>query len=144
VRHPDTTVLAPVERLRTLYKRDPYHSYFGSDLLRFPVEPLPPSGDLALKDRVLIVTANGRDAVFALRRIADAAGQRAGIFESSAAGVSLRILFDLDAGTALVEPLSDPGPGFATRQCFWFAWYAAHPDTPDPLSTGIKGLGSGG
>jgi hypothetical protein len=133
VRHPDTTVLAPVERLRTLYKRDPYHSYFGSDLLRFPVEPLPASGELALKDRVLVVTAGGRDTVFALRRIASAAGAASGSFEVAAAGVSLRILFDLDAGTALVEPLTDPGPGFATRQCFWFAWYAAHPETPPPL-----------
>jgi len=135
--HPDTTVLAPVEQLRTLYKRDPYHSYFGSDLLRFPVEPLPPSGDLALKDRVLIVTANGRDTVFALRRIADAVEVDRGAWEATAAGVPLRIHVDLDAGAALVEPLADPGPGFATRQCFWFAWYAAHPDTPSPLPTRI-------
>ena len=134
-RHPDTRVLAPVERMRTLYKRDPYHSYFGSDLLHFPVEPLPPPGELALKDRVLIVTTDGRNAVFALRRIAAAAGASSGAWESSAAGVPLRIQFDLDAGTALVESLDDPGPGFATRQCFWFAWYAAHPDTPPPLPT---------
>jgi hypothetical protein len=132
-RHPDTTVLAPVERLRTLYKRDPYHSYFGSDLLRFPVEPLPPSGGLALKDRVLVVTVRGHDTVFALRRIADAAGATNGAWESSAAGIPLRIDVELDAGAALVEPLADPDPGFATRQCFWFAWYAVHPETPPPL-----------
>lgn len=131
--HPDTTVLAPVERLRTLYKRDPYHSYFGSDLLRFPVEPLPASGELALKDRVLVVTAGGRDTVYALRRVADAAAANRGEWEGSAAGIPLRIDVELDAGAALVEPLADPGPGFATRQCFWFAWYAAHPETPPPL-----------
>jgi hypothetical protein len=47
--------------------------------------------------------------------------------------VPLRIHVELDAGAALVEPLADPGPGFATRQCFWFAWYSLHPDTPPPL-----------
>jgi len=132
-RHPQTLVLAPVNRMRTLYKRDPYHSYFGSDLLHFPVEPLPPAGELALKDRVLIVTAHGADTVFALRRIAGAVGADRGTWETTAAGIPLRIHFDLDAGAALVEPAADPGPGFATRQCFWFAWYAWHPDTPPPL-----------
>ena len=39
-----TAVLAPLPEMKRLYKRDPYHSYFGSDLLRFPVEPLPPAG----------------------------------------------------------------------------------------------------
>jgi len=140
-RHPRSRVLAPVDRLRTLYKRDPYHSYFGSDLLHFPVEPLPPPGELALKDRVLIVTTDGRDTVFALRRIAAAAGASSGAWESSAAGVPLRIRFDLDAGAALVEPLADPGPGFATRQCFWFAWYALHPKAPPPLPASGSGVG---
>jgi hypothetical protein len=132
-RHPGTRVLAPVDRLRTLYKRDPYHSYFGSDVLRFPVEPLPPTGELALKDRVLIVTVDGTDTVFALRRIAHSAGAASGTWETSVSGIPLRVRFDLEAGTAAVEPAADPGPGFATRQCFWFAWYAWHPETPPPL-----------
>jgi len=132
-RHPDTRVLAPVDRMRTLYKRDPYHSYFGSDLLHFPVEPLPPAGDLALKDRVLVISAGGRDTVVALRHLAAGAGAGSGAWEGAAAGIPLRVQFDLDAGAALVEPLADPGPGFATRQCFWFAWYAWHPETLSPL-----------
>ena len=74
-RHPDSTVLAPPdENLKRVYKRDPYHSYFGSDVLRFPVEPLPPGDDLALKERVVIVTVDGKNGVFALSRIAAAAG----------------------------------------------------------------------
>ncbi|HOC42152.1 MAG TPA: DUF3179 domain-containing (seleno)protein [Thermoanaerobaculales bacterium] len=131
-RHPGTRVLAPADRMRTLYKRDPYHSYFGSDVLHFPVDPLPPAGDLALKDRVLIVSARGTETAFALRRIAAAAGASSGAWETTAAGVPLRVHFDLDAGAALVEPLADPGPGYATRQCFWFAWYAWHPEGPPP------------
>jgi hypothetical protein len=132
-RHPDTRVLAPVERLASLYKRDPYSSYFGSDLLRFPVQPLPPASDLALKDRVLIITTTAGDAVLALRRMASELGSDRGVWQGTAAGLPLRVDFDLEAGTAMVEPLVDPGPEFATRQAFWFAWYAAHPDTPPPL-----------
>lgn len=129
-RHPTTDVLAPVDRLALLYKRDPYHSYFGSDLLRFPVDPLPPPGELHLKDRVLVVTADGRDEVLPLRRLADQARSDRGTWEGGAAGVPLRVAYDLELGTAVVEPLADPGPGFATRQCFWFAWYATSRTLP--------------
>jgi hypothetical protein len=37
------------------YKREPYGSYFGSDLLRFPVAPLPPLGGPPLKTPVVAV-----------------------------------------------------------------------------------------
>ncbi len=36
--HPETTVMAPDADSKPKYKRDPYHSYRGSDVLRFPVE----------------------------------------------------------------------------------------------------------
>lgn len=134
--HPDTRILAPVARLASLYKRDPYSSYFGSSLLRFPVDPLPPERGLSLKDRIVIVTSAGRETPFALRRIAHADGRDRGEWETSAAGVPLLIHYDLEVGAALVEPLAEPGPGFATRQAFWFAWYAAHPDAPPPLPPG--------
>lgn len=131
-RHPGTDVLAPVPRLASLYKRDPYHSYFGSDLLRFPVDPLPPPGDLELKDRVLIISIDGQNTVFALRRMAVETGADRGVWRGTVAGRPLRVEFDLEAGTAVAEQVTEPGPGFATRQTFWFAWYAAHPDTPPP------------
>ena len=69
-RYPDTRVLAPLEDLKKLYKRDPYHSYFGSDLLHFPVRPLPPLEGRRLKDRLVMVTVDGQDGVFALRDLA--------------------------------------------------------------------------
>jgi hypothetical protein len=130
--HPDTDVLAPVPRLASLYRRDPYHSYFGSDLLRFPVDPLPPPGDLELKDRVLIVSTGGRDIVFALRRMAQEIGEDRGVWQATVAGRPLRVEFDVEAGTAVVGPATRTGSGLVTRQAFWFAWYAAHPETPPP------------
>jgi hypothetical protein len=132
-RHPGTDVLAPLEHLKRAYKRDPYHSYFGSDLLRFPVDPLPPDSDLALKERVVVVSVGEADSVFALSRIAGAASADYGAWETAVDGVQIRFLYDLKRGTALVEAL-DPGrPLTVTRQSFWFAWYATHPGTPPPL-----------
>jgi len=122
--HPDTTILAQLPELMKLYKRDPYHSYFGSDLLRFPVDPLPSASDLRLKDRVVIVTVDGVDTPFALPHLARMAGSEAGAVEVEASGLPLRISFRLDPGVATVEPLADPERLQAVRYTFWFAWHA--------------------
>jgi len=123
-RHPATGVLAPLPEMKRLYKRDPYHSYFGSDLLRFPVDPLPPTEGLLLKNRLVIITVDGEDAAFPLPALAAAAGTRSGSFEVAVQGLPLRIQFDTDLGVADVEPLGDPDRLTAVRYSFWFAWYA--------------------
>ncbi|MEJ2188206.1 MAG: DUF3179 domain-containing (seleno)protein, partial [Acidobacteriota bacterium] len=130
-RHPETRVLSPVPTLYRLYKRDPYHSYFGSDLLHFPVRPRPRPGRLHLKDRVVIVTVDGRHEAFALRDLAVAAGARRGAVEVDSRGLLLRISFDVAAGTAIVEALAEPHRLAATRHSFWFAWYASQGMIPD-------------
>ena len=50
--YPETTVCWPEWDEAGRYKRRPYDPYFGSDLLRFPVEPLPDDGE-PLKTRVV-------------------------------------------------------------------------------------------
>jgi hypothetical protein len=130
--HPDSLVLAPVDRLRSLYKRDPYHSYFGSDLLRFPVVPLPLAGDLSLKDRVVVVTIGGTDTVFALPRLATAIGHVRGWWNAEASGVPIDIRFDAELGTATVFVVGETDAPPTMRHAFWFAWYATHPDAPEP------------
>ncbi len=132
-RYPETLVLAPLDRMKRVYKRDPYHSYFGSDVLRFPVDPLPPQSDLSLKARVLILTVKGREVVFSLDRIAAAAGSDCGKWETTVDGVPVVIHYDAVIGTALVDWPADLESHVATRQAFWFAWYSQHPDTPPPL-----------
>ena len=129
-RHPATRVLAPLPEMKRLYKRDPYHSYFGSDLLRFPVEPLPPTEGLLLKDRLVIITIEGEDAAFPLPALAEAAGTRSGSFEVTVQGLALLIRFDADLGVADVEPIGDPDRLTAVRYSFWFAWYALGGTTP--------------
>ncbi len=129
-RFPETAVLAPSPDMKTLYKRDPYHSYFGSDILRFPVDPLPPAGGLLLKDRLVIVTIDGEDTAMALPALAAATGARAGSLELTVQGMALRIGFDVDLGVATVEPLGEPDRLTAIRYAFWFAWYALEGTTP--------------
>ena len=131
-KHPDTRIVAPLQELKKLYKRDPYHSYFGSDLLRFPVDPLPASSDLRLKDRIVVMTVDGIDVAFALPHLAQAVGGKAGEVEVDASGLSLRIRFRLDPGVATVEPLSDPARLQSVRYSFWFAWHAIAGEPPRP------------
>ena len=128
--HPDTGVLAPLPDMKTLYKRDPYHSYFGSDILRFPVDPLPPAGGLLLKDRLIIVTIDGEDTAISLPALAAAAGTRSGSLELTVQGLALRIGFDVDLGVATVEPLGEPNRLTAIRYAFWFAWFYIEGTTP--------------
>jgi hypothetical protein len=128
--HSQTMVLAPVPEMVRLYKRDPYHSYFGSDLLRFPVAPLPPTDGLGLKDRLVIATVDGEDSVFALPDLAAAAGAPAGSYEVTVRGLPLRISFDAAVGVADIEPLAEPERLEAVRWAFWFAWFSLEGTVP--------------
>jgi hypothetical protein len=130
-RHPETRVLKPLAELKKLYKRDPYHSYFGSDLLHFPVRPLPPEGPRRLKDRLVVVTIDGIDTALALRDLATAAGSDEGQVDIEASGLPLRISFRVVPGTASVEALADPSRLQAVRHTFWFAWYSLGGMIPD-------------
>jgi hypothetical protein len=130
-KYPETRVLAPLPDLKKLYKRDPYHSYFGSDLLHFPVWPLPPAEPYQLKDRLVVVTVDGGDTAFALRDLAANAGSNAGKVDVEASGQPLRISFSVVPGTASVESLGDPKRLQAVRHAFWFAWYSLGGMIPD-------------
>ncbi len=130
--HPHSRVLAPLYRMKQAYKRDPYHSYFGSDVLRFPVDPLPETGDLGLKDRLVVINAGADEAAFALPRLADAAGTPLGSYDTVVGGIPLRIRFAVHPGIATVTRRDGLGPPPVTRYSFWFAWYATHPDAPAP------------
>ncbi len=131
-RHPATRVLAPLARLSSQYARDPYSSYFGSDLLRFPVSPLPPPGALRLKDRVLAVRVHGQEAVFALPLLAATTGSDRGSFATSVAGIPITIDFDAAAATAVVIAPEGARRELAVRFACWFAWFATHPGGPPP------------
>lgn len=128
--HPDTTVLAPVPEMTKLYRRDAYHSYMGSDLLRFPVAPLPPDDGLRLKDRLVIIGDGDAATPLALSRLAGAAGSDTGTWRGRAAGTDVRIHFRLDPGTAVIERAEGSELDLPVRWAFRFAWHARHPNVP--------------
>jgi hypothetical protein len=138
-RHPNTRVLKPEPDLKRLYKRDPYHSYFGSDLLHFPVRPLPPEDSPQLKDRVVVLTVDGRDHVFTLRGLASITGSDEGEVEVEVGALPVRVDFGVVPGTAIVDSPDDPTRLEAVRHTFWFAWYALERTIPD----NIHATGSG-
>ncbi len=126
--HPETTVMAPDADSKRLYKRDPYHSYRGSDLLKFPVEPLPPSGVLALKDMVAVVTHSGRDEVFALPYLEMAVGENPGKWATLLGEDVYLIDFDTELGTFAIAPHEGGDTALPVRFAYWFEWYSLHPE----------------
>jgi len=126
--HPETTVMAPDEDSKRLYKRDPYHSYRGSDLLRFPVEPLAPEGMLALKDVVAVVTHSGQDTVFALPYLELAVDKSKGSWGALLDEDVYLIDFDAELGTFSIAPHEDGSTELPVRFAYWFEWYALHPE----------------
>lgn len=130
-RHPETRVLAPDPRRTKLLKLKPYASYYGDDQLRFPVQTLPPPelGYLR-KERVLVVERGEALTAFPYRWLAEHADP-AGVVQAQVGGAAVALQYLPGSGpnppaARLVETPADGSP-FATP-CFWFAWYATHPD----------------
>jgi hypothetical protein len=124
-RRPETTVLAPDPRLAEEYSREPYVSYYGSDLLRFPVEPLPPSGGPALKTPLVAMRAGAGFAAItfpALSLRVDAAG------EWRAEVNGRRLTFRYRSHPDVVTVTGGAGEAAAEIYSFYFAWYASHRD----------------
>ncbi len=130
-RHPDTDVMMPLPEFKRLYKRDPYHSYFGSEVLHFPVDPMPPDDGPGLKERVVIVEAGAEREVFAISALAANVGEPRGTVDTIIGDVPLRIHFTSVPPTARVQMLANSGQPLKIRVAFWFAWHAQFPsDTP--------------
>ena len=132
-------MLAPLADLKTLYKRDPYHSYFGSELLRFPVAPLPQEGGLHLKDRLVVVTVDGHDAAFALPQLAAVGGGPSGSVGVEVGGAELRIDYRVDPGVAEVNAVGGEAELQSVRYGFWFAWSAIEGTIPVIISGAGRG-----
>ena len=129
-RHPDTDVMVPLPEFKRLYKRDPYHSYFGSEVLHFPVDPMPPNDGPDAKDRVVIVEAGAARKVFALSALAENISETRGIIDNTIDEVPIRIHFTTEPPTARVEILGDSDHTPVMRMAFWFAWHAQNPSDP--------------
>ncbi len=122
---PETTLLAPDPRLAQEYNSDPYVSYLGSDLLRFPVDPLPPPGGPALKTPMVAVrTAAGFAAITfpAVAARVDATGE----WRADVGG--RRLTFHYRSHPDAVSVTRESGEAAAEFYSFYFAWCATHRD----------------
>ena len=128
---PTTTVLDPDRTLLKRYRGNPYGMYYGSDLLRYPVTPLPATADPPYKTPVVVVQSAGGRAVIEIPGLARRAGPGGSTAAVTPVGTApLRVT--PEPPTVLVEP--GPGSPEPMAHAFWFAWHAMHPE--DPLIRG--------
>ena len=118
--HPETTVIEPEPRWMKKYKRAPYTNYFGSDNLRFPVQPLPDDGR-PLKEPVLALRYAGETELVRLESQARAGAET---IERTVGGVSVRLGLAYPPATYLIEAPPQDGARVETFYAFRFAWDA--------------------
>ena len=105
--HPETKVLAPIAEEAERYGHDVYATYASSESLKFPVDPLPPPGELSLKTRIFAAPG---PAGWTITPLVVAPDERR--FE-------------------VVGPSgTEPATGY---YAYWFAWFATHPDAPGTI-----------
>ena len=128
--HPDGTVMKPPGRyvLKKLYNMTPAPAYFSHDALKFPVTPLPPSGEgwPAKKTRIVAVRVAGRTVVYPLPRIAARANDQ-GVAKADQDGVELTFTYHRGPDTVLVAHARTE-KAVQVFHAAWFAWYAFHPE----------------
>jgi hypothetical protein len=120
--NPDTTVLAPDPRLSEKYSSDPYTSYFGSDALRFPVQPLPSPARYPLKTPLVALGGPQGWTAFPFPVLAAAQAEPAG---APLAGLGGALSYRPEGGTVAVA-LDRLPPNTAVVYASYFAWYATH------------------
>lgn len=124
-RHPDTSVLAPDPALRREYRREPFGSYLGSDLLRFPVEPEWPHDGVPRKTLTLIVPSPAGTFLAIPHPTAASLGRPDGTAMLAGEGSPLTLRL---TKRPVTMGIAGDGPPPPSLTAFSFAWHAAHPD----------------
>lgn len=123
-RHPGTLVLAPnpdPSRAK-FYDRRTYGHYHSSDVLQFPVEPLPPDRNARpYKTPMIAVLVDETFHAYAISELIERADSDGTVIETIA-NRTLRFHVNDQPPTAWVEFQS--GESVPVMYAFWFAWYA--------------------
>jgi hypothetical protein len=122
--NPATTVLAPDPRLLEQYSREPYTSYFGSDQLRFPVQPLPPPTLYPLKTPVVALAGPAGWTAFPFPVVASLA-QTGPPADAPWAALASALTYRAQGPTVVVSADRLP-PGTGVVYASTFAWFATH------------------
>jgi hypothetical protein len=126
--HPETSVIGWDELLVKRYEGSSPDQYFRSPELAFPVDPLPPAGALKLKDRVIVVIADGERRVYPLPLLEQKIGED-NIFRDEFGSTALVIRYDpLHQFAVLEAPAPIVGSEVQVIYAMWFAWFAVHGD----------------
>lgn len=129
--HPDTTVIARIERWARRYKDGDPSAYFASDAL-LPdavVDPLPPHDGPKLKMRVVIVSSGGERRAYSYPLIADQVQESESNAWIDRVG-GTRVEFSYSRSPELVRVRAlDPAPDLGVIYALWFAWHAIEPET---------------
>ncbi|MCS7182557.1 MAG: DUF3179 domain-containing protein [Thermoanaerobaculum sp.] len=125
-RYPQTTLLRPDLSRLPQYRRDPYSSYAGSELLRFPVSPRLPQSVPTKAPLWVFWPGTAKHAVVGIvgfppqqgASVTFSLGQR----RLSLSGVGRPLVWELSA--------ADGAPLPPTIHVYAFAWYALNPIEP--------------
>lgn len=126
-RHPDTKVIGPDPSRADRYRKDPYHAYAGTDVLRFPVAPMPPADvELPPKTPCVIVGPPGARVVYPLPWLLEKA-DATGAWTTTQGGVEVTFQPGDHPPHADVA-LGAGATGWEVVYASWFGWYAQFPD----------------
>ncbi len=120
--NPETTVLAPDPRMAQQYSRDPFTSYFGSDRLRFPVQPLPAPARYPLKTPVVVIGGRAGWTAFPFPSLG---GGTRGSSDPKVAALAVSLSYRASTRTVKVGTAT-LAPGTGVVYASYFAWYATH------------------
>lgn len=125
--HPDTKVIGPDPSRADRYRKDPYHAYAGTDVLRFPVSPMPPAdAGLPPKTPCVIVGPPGARVVYPLPWLAKRA-DATGAWTTTQGGVEVTFTTGDHPPRADVT-LGESASGWDVVYASWFGWYAQFPE----------------
>ncbi|MFN3414251.1 MAG: DUF3179 domain-containing (seleno)protein, partial [Thermoanaerobaculum sp.] len=122
-KHPETTLVQPDLSRLAQYRRDPYSSYLGSDILRFPVKPQLPAG--YRRKAPLLVFNPGTQPYVVSTETADAGPTVLSLPGSLQTPVELVPVGHPPLWEVSLHHLEKPPP---LLYAFAFAWYALHPE----------------
>ncbi len=122
--HPDTTVLAPDPALSREYRREPFGSYLGSDLLRFPAKPAWPHEAVPRKTLTLVVPLASGRFLAVTHPAATALASPGATTALIPTDPPINVRLTSRPPTLALAGGDQPPPSLTA---FAFAWYAAHP-----------------
>lgn len=122
-RHPETFVIKPDEAQIKKYQANAGGVYFGSDLLLYPVDPLPPeTSDLKKKTPVVVFIHEGNHEAVPIPELIPGEESVDTLYvEQSVFGETIGFDYNRIPESVWIQTERDDIRYFHT---FWFAWYA--------------------